>query len=65
MNGIIPTLEKTFADMGKTIQEIFYGKQGVIEEPWTIKTASDVARIDVHTIRSLKTSNWRNSGKRR
>ena len=64
MKGIIPALEDLASNFGDAIAEILNGPQGTIKRTPDIKTPSDHMSINIHMVRSIKSSNWRKAGKR-
>ena len=64
MKGIIPALGDLACDFGNAIAEILNGPQGTIKRTPDIKTPSDHMSINIHMVRSIKSSNWRRGGKR-
>lgn len=65
MEGIIPAFERLGKAINCTVDTLLYGSDGfhAVEKP-TKMVGSEVL-IDIHTMRSLKSSNWRKDVKRR
>lgn len=65
MEGIKPAFERLGKAISDAVGTLLYGSDGfhAVEKP-TKMVGSEVL-IDIHTIKSLKSSNWRKAVKRR
>ncbi len=65
MEGLIPAFERLGKAINGSLDTLLYGSDGFRTVDKPTKIVGSEVLIDIHTMRSLKSSNWRNAIKRR
>ena len=64
MKGLIPAFQELADSMGKAFNEVLYGTESDSDKKYINIISNDIYKLNPHTIKSLKSSNWRKGGRK-